>query len=149
MAGDCNPLSGQLKVGKTAADYPTISAAVSALKCGGVNGAVTLLIEEGKYAEKIDLNDIKGVSAQNTITIESVKGNNADVVITSASPDADYTLGLNGTAFVSFENLTIENKSGNTGNAVRIDGASQNIKFKNVVLDGSDHATTGANSAVV
>jgi hypothetical protein len=45
--------------------------------------------------------------------------------------------------------MTIENKTGNTGNAVRIDGAAKNIKFKNVVFDGSDRPTTGANSAVI
>lgn len=149
MAGDCNPLSGQLKIGKTAADYATISDAVAALKCGGVNGPVTLLIEDGKYAEKLEITDIKGVSAQNTVTFESSKGNNADVIIASTSPDVEYTVGLNGASFVSFENLTIENQSGNTGNAVRIDGASQNLRFKNVVFDGSERATTGANSAVI
>jgi len=149
LAGDCNPLSGQYKVGKSSTDYPTISAAVSALKCGGVNGPVTFLLEDGKYSEKMDLTEINGVSAQNTVTFESSKGNNSDVVISSASPDADFTLGLNNTAYVNFENLTIENKTGNIGNAVKIDGAAKNIKFKNVVFDGSDRPNTGANSAVI
>ena len=130
FAGDCNPLSGEFRIGKTDADYPSISSAVSALKCGGVSGPVTFLIEDGKYSEKIDLSSISGVSAQNTVTFESAKGNNSDVVISSTSADADFTVGLNGTAFVSFENMTIDNKTGNTGNAVKIDGATKNIKFK-------------------
>jgi hypothetical protein len=149
FAGECNPLSGEFRIGKTDADYATISAAVSALKCGGVSGPVTFLIEDGKYAEKIDLTAISGVSAQNTVTFESAKGNNSDVVLTSTSSDADFTVGLNSTSFVTFENMTIENKTGNTGNAVKIDGAAKNIKFKNVVFDGNDRPATGANSAVI
>ena len=149
FAGECNPLSGEFRIGKTDADYATISAAVSALKCGGVSGPVTFLIEDGKYSEKIDLSAISGVSAQNTVTFESAKGNNSDVVLTSTSSDADFTVGLNSTSFVTFENMTIENKTGNTGNAVKIDGAAKNIKFKNVVFDGNDRPATGANSAVI
>ena len=149
FAGDCNPLSGEFKVGKTDADYSSIAAALTALKCGGVSGPVTFLIEDGKYNEKIDLGTIAGTSQQNTVTFESAKGNNSDVVITAGAADGSYTMGLNGSAFVSFENMTIENKTGNTGNAVKIDGAAKNIKFKNVVFDGSDRATTGANNAVI
>ena len=149
FAGDCNPLSGEFRIGKTDADYATVGAAVNALKCGGISGPVTFLLEDGKYSEKIDLSTISGVSAQNTVTFESAKGNNSDVVLTSDNNDAAFTLGLNGSAFVSFENLTIENKTGNTGNAVRIDGAAKNIKFKNVVFDGTDRPATGANSAVI
>lgn len=149
FAGDCNPLSGEFRIGKADADYPSVSAAVNALKCGGVNGPVTFLLEDGKYAENIDLAAINGVSAQNTVTFESAKGNNSDVVISSSSPDLAYTVGLNGTTNVSFENLTIENKTGNTGNAVRIDGPAKNIRFKNVVFDGAERAATGANSAVI
>ena len=149
FAGDCNPLSGELRIGKEDADYTSIASAVTALKCGGVNGPVTFLIEDGKYSEKIDLSNISGVSAQNTVTFESAKGNNSDVVISSTSPDVAYTVGLYGSSYVSFENLTIDNNSGNTGNAVKIDGASRNIKFKNVVFNGTERPVTGANSAVI
>ncbi|MCW3125527.1 MAG: hypothetical protein JWO03_1185 [Bacteroidetes bacterium] len=149
FAGDCNPLSGELRIGQNDADYPTIAAAVSALKCGGVNGPVTFLLEDGKYSERIDLSAISGVSAQNTVTFESAKGNNSDVVLSSTSPDVNYTVGLNNTSYVSFENLTIENRSGNTGNAVKLDGSARNIKFKNVVFNGNEKPATGANSAVI
>ena len=147
FAGDCNPLSGEFRIG-TNADYPTIGAAVNALKCGGVNGPVTFLIEDGKYSEKIDLSTISGVSAQNRVTFESAKGNNSDVVITTSS-DGSFTLGLNNTSYVTFENMTIENKTNNIGNAVKIDGSTMNVKFKNVVFDGTDRPATGANNAVI
>ena len=132
FAGDCNPLSGEFRIG-TNADYATVSAAVNALKCGGVNGPVTFLIADGKYSERIDLSTISGVSAQNTVTFESAKGNNADVILSSNSGDGDFTVGMNNTSYVSFQNMTIENKTGNIGNAVKIDGSAKNIKFKNSI----------------
>ena len=148
FAGDCSPLSGEFRIGAQA-DYTTINAAVSALKCGGVSGPVTFLIEDGKYNEKIELTNIAGTSAQNTITFESAKGNNSDVVVASGAADGSFTLGLNGTSFVSFENMTFENKTGNTGNAVKIDGATKNVKFTNIIFNGNDRSITGANNAVI
>lgn len=149
LAGDCNPLSGELKIGKEDADYASIEEAVAALKCGGVNGPVTFLLADGQYNERVDLSYIQGASAQNTITFESAKGNNSDVVLVSTSPDAPYTVRLNNASYISFENLTIENKTGNTGNTVRLDGPTRNISFKNVVLNGNERPATGANSAVI
>jgi hypothetical protein len=148
LAGDCPALSGELKIGG-GGDYATVGAAITALTCGGVSGPVTFLLADGKYTEKIDLSTIPGVSAQNTVTFQSAKGNNSDVVLSCAALDGAYTVKLDGASFVSFENMTIENKTGNTGNAVRIDGAAQNIKFKNVVFDGSERPITGANNAVI
>lgn len=148
-AGDCAPMSGEIKIGKDEGDYTTITDAVAALKCGGANGPVTFLLEDGTYSEKIDFSAISGLSAKNTVTFESAKGNNSDVVISSASPDAPYTIGFYSAANITFENLTIENRTGNTGNTVRIDGASRNIRFNNVVFNGTERPSTGANNAVV
>jgi hypothetical protein len=148
FAGDCSPLSGDFKIG-AGGDYATVAAAVSALTCGGVSGPVTFLLADGTYTDKIELSAIAGTSAQNTVTFESAKGTNSDVVLTCAALDGAATVKLDGSAFVSFENLTIDNKTGNTGNAVRIDGAAQNIKFKNVVFNGSERSITGANNAVI
>ncbi|MBS1686238.1 MAG: hypothetical protein JSS76_15950 [Bacteroidetes bacterium] len=149
LAGDCNPLSGELKISKDDGDYASIDEAVSALKCGGVNGPVTFLLADGQYNERIDLSYIQGASAQNTITFESARGNNSNVVLASTSPDVPYTVRLNNASYISFENLTIENKTGNTGNTVRLDGPTRNITFKNVVLNGNERPATGANSAVI
>ncbi|MFN8278051.1 MAG: hypothetical protein U0T84_11240 [Chitinophagales bacterium] len=148
FAGTCNPLSGEYKVGQ-GGDYATISEAVAALKCGGVSGAVVFVIADGKYEERLDINAVSGASSMNTITFESMKGNNSDVVLASNTPDASYTVGLNGASYISFQNLTIENKTGNTGNAVRVDGDATGITFKNVVLDGTDKLVTGANASVL
>lgn len=147
-AGECPSLNGKYVIGKSEeADFSTINDAINALKCGGVSGSVNFLIEEGKYNEKISLSTIQGADAFNNITFESKSGNNSDVVISYGSGDA--TVLLNGTAYVNFERLTIDHKSGTYGNTVRIDGKSNHVGFKGVVFNGIEGNVTGANNAVV
>lgn len=148
FAGDCPALSGQFTIGKGEnADFSTITDATNALKCGGVTGPVTFLLEDGIYDERVVLSSIPGASNFNTITFESKSGNNTETVISYASGDA--TLVLNGVSYVSFENITIDHKSSTYGNCARIDGKSSNLRFKGVVFDGVEVARTGVESSTV
>ncbi len=148
FAGDCPALSGQFTIGAGEnADFATITDATNALKCGGVNGPVTFLLEDGTYNERVVLSTIPGSSNFNTVTFESKSGNNTEAVISYATGDA--TVVLNGVSYVSFENLTIDHKASTYGNAARIDGKSSNLRFKGVVFDGVEVARTGSNSSTV
>src|SRR5687768_13055391 len=148
MASDCPALSGNFTIGKSEnADFGTVNDAVNALKCGGISGPVTMLLEDGTYNERAVLSAIPGSSAFNTIAFESKSGNNADVVISYGAADA--TVALNGTSYVTFENLTIDHKSSTYGSAMRVDGKSSNLRFKGVVFDGVEVTRTGANAATV
>lgn len=148
FAGDCPALSGQFTIGKSEnADFTTITDATNALKCGGVSGPVTFLLEDGTYNERVILSTIPGSSNFNTVTFESKSGNNTEAVISYTSGDA--TLVLNGVSYVSFENVTIDHKGSTYGNAARIDGKSSNLRFKGVVFDGVEVARTGSNSSTV
>ena len=148
FAGDCPALSGQFTIGTGEnADFATITDATNALKCGGVNGPVTFLLEDGTYNERVVLSTIPGSSNFNTVSFESKSGNNTEAVISYASGDA--TVVLNGVSYVSFENITIDHKASTYGNAARIDGKSSNLRFKGVVFDGVEVARTGINSSSV
>lgn len=148
FAGDCPSLSGQYIIGTgDGADFSTISDASNALKCGGVSGPVTFMVQKGTYNERVVISSIAGTSAFNTVTFESASGNNTDAVITYASSDA--TVILNGISYVSFENLTIDHKAATYGNCVHVDGKSNNLHFKSVVFDGVESARTGFNNATV
>ena len=148
FAGDCPALSGEFTIGRTEnADFSTITDASNALKCGGVSGPVTFLLEDGTYNERVVISSIPGSSSFNTVSFESKSGNNSEVVISYATSDA--TMVLNGVSYVSFENLTIDHKTSTYGNTVRIDGKSSNLHFKGVVFDGVEVARTGTNSATV
>lgn len=146
-AGDCPALSGNYTIGKTDADFSNMSEAVSALKCGGVNGAVTFSIEDGTYNERIVMSGIDGASAFNNITFQSKSGSNAGVIITSAGGDA--TISMNGTSWVAFENMTIDHKNATYGSAVKVDGKASHIAFKSVVFEGVEVSKAGANAAVI
>lgn len=148
FAGDCPALSGEFTIGKSeTADFTSVNDAINSLKCGGVAGPVSFLLEDGTYTERVVLSSINGASAYNTVTFESKSGNNTEVVISYGTSDA--TLVLNNTEWVNFENLTIDHKTATYGNTVRIDGKANNVKFKGVVFDGVEVARTGANSATV
>ncbi|MCS6935511.1 MAG: right-handed parallel beta-helix repeat-containing protein [Chitinophagales bacterium] len=148
LAGDCPALSGEFTIGSSeSADFNTIGDAINALKCGGVNAPVTFYLEDGTYEERVVISDIPGASAYNTIKFESKSGNNSEVVISYRTTDA--TLVLNGTAYVTFENLTIDHKNATYGNAVRIDGKAHHLTFKGVVFDGVEANRTGSNTATV
>src|SRR5688500_14305667 len=146
FAADCPSLSGEFTIGKgESADFASINDAINALKCGGISGPTTFLLEDGTYNERIVLSAIPGASAFNTLAFESKSGNNADVIISYGSSDA--TMVMNGTSFVTFENLTIDHKNSTYGNALRADGKVSNLRFKGVVFDGVEVSRTGSNSA--
>ncbi|MDB5284769.1 MAG: hypothetical protein JWO06_3844 [Bacteroidota bacterium] len=147
FSADCPSLAGQYSIGKEGADFSTIGDAVSALRCGGVSGPVTFLLEGGTYNERVAISSIQGSSSFNTVTFESKSGVNTEVIISYTTADA--TLLLNGVSYVSFENLTVDHKAATYGNAARIDGKSSNLHFKGVVFDGVEVARTGSNSATV
>ena len=148
FAGDCPALSGTYTIGKNeGADFASVNEAVNAAQCGGVSGPVIFNMETGNYNERVVMSAIPGASAFNTIIFQSKSGSNADVVISYATSDA--TMVMNGTDYVSFENISINHRAATYGNAARIDGKAANIHFRGVIFDGVDVARTGANSAVV
>ncbi len=72
-------VSGTLTVG-AGEQYNSIQEAIDALK-GGVDGPVTINIKPGVYKECVKVPEIKGASANNTITLRSESGNYKDVKI--------------------------------------------------------------------
>jgi hypothetical protein len=148
FAGDCPALSGSYTIGKNeGVDFASVSEAVAAAQCGGVNGPVTFRMESGVYNERVVISSIPGASVYNTVTFESKSGLNSDVVI--GYGNADATVVMNGTSNISFANISINHAAATYGNAVRVDGKASNIRFESVVFNGVDVARTGANSATV
>ncbi|HLP52293.1 MAG TPA: hypothetical protein VK154_15495 [Chitinophagales bacterium] len=147
FAGNCPALSGEFTIGKSdKADFSTIQQASDALRCGGISSPVMFKIEGGVYNEKVTLSNIPGTSALNTIVFESASGEKTDVIVSYQSSDA--TIMLNGTSYVSFENITIDHKKATYGNCVRAEGKASHLAFKNVIMDGVETGVTGPNSAV-
>lgn len=147
FAGDCPAFSGNFVIGKTEnADFSTINEAVNALRCGGLSGPVTFMLESGTYDEKVIISSIPGISVFNTVKFESLSGINSDVVIRYGKTDAALVIN---SSDITFENITVDHKEGTYGNCMRVEDKANNLHFKNVVFDGIDKPAPGiANAAV-
>lgn len=125
--------AGAYTVGSPTANFPTIQAAVDAINCGGVGGAVTFSILPGTYYGSYTLNNISGASIANQITFTSSTGLAADVVLihdtTSAATNRNIFT-INGTQGVTFNALTLRRT---------INPASGN--FANILVPNADNLT--------
>ncbi len=148
FAGNCPALSGEFTIGKSeSADFATMQEASNALTCGGISSPVIFHLENGIYNEKVTFSNIPGTSALNTIVFDSKSGERTDVIVSNKTSDA--TIVLNGTSYVSFENITVDHKSATYGNCVRAEGKTNHLAFKNVIFDGVETGVKGTGSAVV
>lgn len=119
-------------------DYPSFSAAATALSEQGISGPVIFEVAPGTYNEYVTLPEVAGASETNRITFVGVGADNQQTVLTG---NAGYTnnamLTLNGTDYVTFENLTITSTS--TVNAVLVKLLNGNVgtRFQNLKLIGA------------
>ena len=93
-------------------NYASFTALASALNSSGVNGAVTINVVAGSgpYSQQFNLNAIRGSSATNTITIN---GNGEKIKATSP------IIQLNGTDYIAFDELVVEQTGGTNGKMFR------------------------------
>jgi len=97
------PISGSFDVNGGNNDYPTIIAAVSDLEDNGVNGAVTINVYDGIYMGEVEIGEISGASAVNTITFREETGQTVTV-------EGDtYVFYLNGADYITIEGFDISN----------------------------------------
>jgi hypothetical protein len=144
-------LAGNFTIGGASPDYATFSAAVSDLNNYGVCGPVVFDVRSGTYNEQIDLGQIAGTSAINTITFRSETGNKPDVNLTYSSTayTSNYVVRLSGASFVTFENMTITGTSGSYGVAVELTGNASDNTFSNCELVSPVTTSTSTYLSVV
>lgn len=87
------------------ANFNSFAEFANTITCAGVSGAVTVdvVAGSGPYIEQVVFGSIPGSSATNTISING-NGNTLTYTGTAASP---YTLGLNGSDYISVSNLNV------------------------------------------
>jgi hypothetical protein len=104
---------GTYIVGPSAtANYPTVEAAVSAIRQAGITGSINFLIEPGTYFSPTggyDLSSVVGSGGSTTIGFSSLTGSAADVILyndTTGTPSsARHTFNIS-VPGVSFSSLT-------------------------------------------
>lgn len=123
--------------------YTSFSAAANALTQQGVSGPVVFEVAPGSYNEYVTLPEISGASETNRITFRGVGADNQQTVITGNAGYPDNAmLTLNGTDYVTFENMTISSTS--TANAVLVKLLNGNVgdQFHNLKLIGAVSTTS-------
>lgn len=147
-------LSGTFTIGGTTPDYATFTDAVTDLNALGVCGPVVFNARNGTYTEQISLGQIVGTSATNTVTFQSESGVNTDVVLTWASSTGianNYTVQLDGSDHVTFQNLTVQ-RTGTSTYAKVFDfagDASYNTIQGNIVVGRTGSASSLTNNSVI
>ncbi len=131
--GNMNPaLSGTYVIGATGY-YATVTAAVDTLEAHGVCGPVIMNIQTATYTEQVDIQEIPGASATNTITFQSLSGDSNDVVLTYAlATFADnYTVKLDGADYIIFQNMTISSTDPFDNRVIEIANSATFNEFHN------------------
>lgn len=135
----CVGLNGTYTIGgpSTTKNYPTIAAALAAFDCG-IGGPTTFNIYPGTYPSFV-LPPLKGVSETNTITMRSVTGNAADVIIQNVTANQNNTnhfvIQVNGTDYLKLKNLTLVNTSTSSyASGLHIADGSNNVTLDSSII---------------
>jgi len=122
-------------------DYTSFSAAVSALSAG-VSGQVVFQVAPGTYEEYVNLSSINGATDTHRVIFRGMGNTNLDVTVTSNAGYTDNsTLTLDGTDYVTFENMTLTTTSENKAVVVRMRNGNTADRFQNVRFVGAISTT--------
>ena len=133
------------------ADFHTFKSAVDTLNTVGITGPVMFLVEAGTYNEQVQLGNVYGSSATNTISfVGSTSDSIGSCLIGNTSAADNYVFRLDSASYVTIENLTIVSRpvSGNAANALVLNGCG-NITVRNSTLRVKSGINNAAASCLV
>jgi hypothetical protein len=114
----------------SATNFVSFSDASVALSTFGVCGPVTINVAQGAYIESLNLSNVVGTSAINTITID---GGDSSATLLSHDGTTDFgAVSISGTDYVTIKNMSID-YTGATGAAV-ITANANHISIENSIL---------------
>lgn len=124
---------GTFTIGGASPSFTNVTEAVNFLKylavdgCG-IAGPIVFNIRPGIYEERILLDEIKGSGPHATVTFQSETGNASDVKLVSAlnTKEDDEVVGLNGSSYIYFRDLTLENLASDHASGFSLSGAASN-----------------------
>jgi|GEM_PF-6791732 len=144
-------LNGTFTVGTSSSTFPDLNSAVRQLVKGGVTGPVVFYLADKTYNEQIRIDQIKGVSANNTVTFTSQSGDSSKVIITYDPIDYkfNYIFELVGCAYLTFSKISIKNSSISGVGKVLALFSSEYINFKNCIIQGLSASSQNYHLAVI
>lgn len=130
-------MSGTYTVGGTNPDFPDLTSTISAMDYYGLCGPVIFDVRNGIYREALEMREVPGASAINTITYRSESGDSTQVIlIDDHMTGARTTLHLNGADHFRFYALTItaDNVNGYPDRVVLIENEANDLVFSHCYL---------------
>ncbi|MBF9221068.1 beta strand repeat-containing protein [Hymenobacter ruricola] len=151
------PLSGAYTINKSlntgGTNFASFADAAARLNLDGVSGPVTLAVSNGPYTEQLLLNQIPGSSATNTV---AVNGNGTTLQFAPENPFRRAVVQLNGSDYVTINNLVIDATGGPTapalgtyGYGVLLTNAADNDRITNNVINAGLNSTSTSYAGVV
>jgi|GEM_PF-1050297 len=113
-------LKDTFTIGKTGGNYNSINQALNDLILKGVCGPVVFRIQAGTYNEQIEIPEIIGASATNTVTFESFDKDSSKAILEFSSTGAsdNYVINLNRAKYIKIKHLGLKSKGTQYGMAV-------------------------------
>ncbi|MGL4599879.1 MAG: right-handed parallel beta-helix repeat-containing protein [Bacteroidia bacterium] len=143
----CVGLNGTYTIGGVGADYPTISAAVSALVCGGAAGPVTMRLNagQGPFNEQVIIPFVAGASP--TRPVRFTGGPTRETVTYNGNLSAERgVFVLTGAHNITLDSMTIVNTGTTQGYGVKLTNSADSNTVQNCIVR-LDTSLTSSNFA--
>jgi parallel beta-helix repeat protein len=127
-------------------NFASFAAAASRLSFSGVSGPVTIAVTGGPYTEQFVLGIISGTSATNTVV---VNGGGSTLQFGSNDTNQRGVVMLNGTDYVTINNLVINATGGSFGYGIHLFGGADNNTITNNTINADLVGTTSNYGGIV
>nr|MBA3900725.1 hypothetical protein [Bacteroidota bacterium] len=144
-----NPLfSGTYTIGTTG-NFANFTAAIDAMECG-IDGPVIFNVMPGTYTEQIQIDEIAGASATNTITFKGDGPANTKLIFAQNVSAERYTIRFNGASWVTIDSMAVEaDATGSYGWVMHFTNDANNIIIKNCELTTDPLSTSSSFIGIV
>lgn len=146
-------LSGPYTIGGASPDFTDFTAAIDAMKKGGIVDSVVFTVRNGTYNEQLTIPRILGADSKNSIIFQSAGTNNtANVVLhkTGTAYLSNWVLKLDSAVGVTFRRITLTNPATSYATILWMTNNSDYNEFRECVFQGNTlQNTTSINRALV
>jgi hypothetical protein len=109
----CNSLSGTFTINAAASvsatNFTSFATAIAAMRSCGLSGAVTFNVAAGTYNEQVNIVNIPGVSATNTVTFNGADSATTIIQFNATNTNARHVVMIDSCKHVTFRNFDIIN----------------------------------------
>jgi len=143
---------GTYQIGNsTSADFASLYDAIDAMNTYGICGPIVLNLENGTYIGQYTIGNISGLSAANTITIQSLSGNAADVELKFITTNyvASHIIKLDGAGYTTIKNLSFSTVGSSYSRAINIINSSDHVFIDSCIIKGGNTTSYGDYNSLI